>query len=93
MVFLRVPVQCFRCGIPADRSQVLESKSMSGDIRFECYDCYKSKHLSPGSETNKRSHYCEKFMYKFTSRNNICPYCSKNDHVITGSVTVEDLLY
>lgn len=91
MVLLRVSVQCFRCGIPADRSQVLESRNTSGDLKFECYDCYKRKQLT-SSEAKKVGHYCERCRYKFTSRNNICPYCSKNDCVITGKVSVNDLL-
>ncbi|MDP3990296.1 MAG: hypothetical protein Q8Q01_03760 [archaeon] len=95
MVSLRVPVQCFRCRTLADKSQVLESKSVSGDLRFECYDCYKRKRtplLAVESEAKKKGHYCERCRYKFTARNSICPYCSKDDQVITGKVTVEDLL-
>jgi len=93
---LRLKVNCFRCNSEVDANAVINSRSVNGEPRHECYSCYKKNKvdpLLPGDEAKvKRLYYCEKCRYQFKSFTPRCQLCSKPDYVVKGNPTVTDLI-
>ena len=94
MPVLRSKINCYKCKRPVDRSQTLFLGTIGEERRYECFTCYKQKGKErvedPMSE--KINLYCERCNYKFKSRTSLCPYCSKSDKVVSGDVSIRDLI-
>ncbi len=94
MAVLRAQVSCFKCKRNVDRSQTLFIGSNGIEKQYECFNCYKNKNnpRQVDHTGEKIDLYCERCNYKFKSRTNICPYCSKTDKVSSGNISIKDLL-
>ena len=96
MTIIRSRVQCFRCKKSVDKSDTLVIKTITKDPRYECSQCYKRNRTKPwgfGDEMSyKKDYYCERCRYKFSSKKDVCPYCSKSDQIEGGNITVKDLI-
>lgn len=86
MPMLRTKVNCFKCGSSVDKNETYLYQVTDRENRYECYACFKA------SRTAKRELFCGRCKYKFKARLPICPYCSKSDEVIEGTLSVQDLL-
>ena len=95
MPVLRAQVSCSRCQRNVERSQTLFVGSNGAEKQYECFNCYKNKNNTVREVNHtgdKIDLFCERCNYKFKSRTNICPYCSKTDKVTTGNISIRDLL-
>ena len=97
MTVLRARVSCFRCRRPVNKLSTITNKSINGEFRHECSECFRKAKRDPllaGIEEvkQKKEYYCERCRYRFHSKSGVCPYCSRTDQVIGGKVTVMDLL-
>ena len=92
MRVLRVPVICCRCGDGVEKSGAI-SIEFQGRRNFECYPCYQTHSAwNVYAHDVKKSLFCQRCTYKFTSKKLECPYCNKNDMVIDSEVDIKDLL-
>ena len=97
MVILKTKIQCFRWKKKVDKNETRVNKSVNGEPRHECFTCFKRYRRDPllaGVEEipYKKDYYCQRCNYKFKSKLNTCPYCSKNDLVIGGNVSLKELM-
>ena len=89
---------CFHCRREFDKPQLRKFKVANQQIRYECVPC--STKLRTGSflggaqeeRREKNPYYCQRCNYHFKSQTVQCPYCSKDDAVVRGDVSVKDLL-
>ena len=96
MQSIKLKVQCFKCRQIVDKSNTITLESVTKDPRYACSNCYKKSRSQPwgfGDEVPyKKDYFCERCKYKFSSKRNTCPYCSKSDRVEGGNVTVKELI-
>jgi hypothetical protein len=96
MVVLRSRVLCFRCNEPVNKIDTVKTISTSGEPKYQCSSCFKTVKTTTwglGDEIPvKNDCFCQRCKYKFKSKSGLCPYCSKNDLVVCGKITVHDLL-
>ena len=92
MRVLRVPVICCRCGEGVEKSGAITIE-FQGKKDYECYPCYQTHSAwNAYSQEVKKSLYCQRCNYKFTSKRLECPYCNKMDLVIDSEINVDELL-
>ncbi len=90
MVVIRSRVNCFRCGEAVDRTATLLLSS-SFEKKYECYGCYKQNKTGMSTKV-KQELFCGRCKYKFKSKGALCPYCNKDDLVMSPHFKIEDLL-
>ena len=96
MVVLRSRVLCFRCNNAVNKIDTIKTLSTTGEPRYQCSSCFakaKTSAWGMGDKVQVKSDcFCQRCKYKFKSASNLCPYCSKNDMVVCGKITANDLL-
>ncbi len=92
---------CLHCRKEYDKSALRKLKVANQQIKYECVPC--STKLRTGSYSQvlsgkadvprqKNPYYCQRCNYHFKSQSVQCPYCSKDDTVVRGDISVNDLL-
>ena len=89
-------VECFRCKENVQKANARLFTTLAEKKVFECNPCAqksKAKLWSLGEESlTKNNYFCDRCKYKFSSRKSFCPYCSKNDQVVSADVKLGNLL-
>jgi hypothetical protein len=92
MVYLRTPIECFRCHNTVCKTETRALRA-GKKIVHECFNCYRSKpNVVKTDNKIKQDYFCQKCRYKFKSIKSVCPYCNKHDFLTSTNITIEELL-
>ncbi|PIN87597.1 hypothetical protein COV12_02995 [Candidatus Woesearchaeota archaeon CG10_big_fil_rev_8_21_14_0_10_32_24] len=91
MVVIKTNVNCYQCYQAVDKTETLVVLSKGLQKLYQCANCYK-KNKPQGRFEQRKSFYCEKCKYKFSSKKPLCPYCNSSERLTKSNITVYDLI-